>query len=165
MPRTTKTRKTSTSRAKQRPARHGRTGPGKQEAALQHARPEDRRFLTRNRDKLSPSTVRAKWLGSCKDHEDRPGQTLATRSHEVIRHWAEERGGVPATVPGSRHDGRAGVLRFRFSDRGGRLEEISWNDWFKTFDNRKLVFLFQEHMKNGNESNFFRLDSPAREDG
>jgi hypothetical protein len=33
----------------------------------------------------------------------------------------------------------------------------------KTFKKRKLVFLFQEHMKNGKQSNFFHMDSPFRE--
>lgn len=29
--------------------------------------------------------------------------------HDVIRGWAEERDAKPATVPGTEHDGRAGV--------------------------------------------------------
>ncbi len=61
----------------------------------------------------------------------------------VIQHWAAERGAQPATVPGTQHDGRAGVLRFNFAGYGGRdLEEIDWEDWFATFDDRELVFVF-----------------------
>ena len=30
---------------------------------------------------------------------------------------------------------------------------------------RNLVFLFQEHKRDGSDSNFFRLDSPKRSDG
>src|SRR5947209_9450461 len=161
----TKARKSSTGRSKGNPSKKDSRGAGNNEAVLKKTRPEDKRFLTRNRDKLSPSTLRAKWLSSPDEHEDRPGQTLATRNHEVIQDWAEQRGGVPATVAGSRHGGHAGVLRFSFSGKRGQLQEISWDDWFKTFDKRKLVFLFQEHLKNGNESNFFRFDSPMREDG
>ncbi|MBX6341750.1 MAG: hypothetical protein IRY97_04775 [Thermomicrobiaceae bacterium] len=99
------------------------------------------------------------------EHEDHPGQTLATRSHEVIKRWAEERNATPATVPGTEHGNRPGVLRFDFPGYGGQeLQHISWDDWFTTFDERNLVFLFQEHMKNGNQSNFFRFDSPEREE-
>jgi hypothetical protein len=29
----------------------------------------------------------------------------------------------------------------------------------------EVVFLFQEHKRDGSESNFFRLDSPEREEG
>jgi hypothetical protein len=34
----------------------------------------------------------------------------------------------------------------------------------KAFDERNLVFLFQEQMKDGADSNFFRLESPDHED-
>ena len=59
------------------------------------------------------------------------------------------------------------MLRFDFPgyDEGGKLEEIGWDDWFETFDARDLVFVYQEHLKNGNQSNFFKMDSPHREEG
>lgn len=117
-------------------------------------------------DQLSESTKRAKWIDSPDDHEDRAGQTLATRSHEVIQQWATERGGQPATVPGTEHGDHAGVLRINFPGYGGdNLQEISWDEWFKPFDDRNLVFLYQEHKANGDQSNFCRLDNPDREDG
>jgi hypothetical protein len=113
---------------------------------------------------LSRSTERAKSVNSPDEHEDHPGQTLATRNHDVIRQWAEARGATPATVPGTEHDDRPGVLTFDFPGYGGeRLRHISWDQWFRTFDERTLVFLFQEHLKNGRPSNHFNLDSPERE--
>jgi len=102
------------------------------------------------------------------EHEDQPGQSLATRAHEVIQAWAEdkERQGTPATVPGTEHEGRPGVLRIDFPGRSGsNLEHIGWDDWFKSFDERELVFVYQEHKKDGHPSTFFRLDNPEREDG
>ncbi len=130
----------------------------------QNASAEDRKYLKKVGDKLSASTKRAKWIGSTDEHQDHKGQSLATRSHDVIRHWAEERGAVPATVPGTEHDEHLGVLRFNFPGYGGdRLQEVSWDQWFKTFDDRQLVFLYQENLKNGNQSNFFRFDNPYRE--
>ncbi len=126
---------------------------------------EDKNFLNKYGDKLSKSTQYAKWISGTDEHEDHPGQSLATRNHEVIQHWAEERGGKPATVPGTEHDKHLGVLRFNFPGYGGQdLQEVSWDDWFKTFDDRHLVFLFQEEMKDGKQSNFFRLDNPDRND-
>ena len=108
----------------------------------------------------------AKTISSSKDHEDHHGQTLLTRDHEVIKHWAEKRKAKPATVPGSEHQGHAGVLRFDFPGYGGQsLEHISWEDWFRTFDERELNFIYQEHKSDGHESNFFRLENPNREDG
>ena len=123
-------------------------------------------FLKEHGNKLSDSTKRAQWIDSTDEHEDHPGATLATRDHDVIKQWAEERKAVPSTVPGTEHGDHLGVLRFNFPGYGGdNLQEVSWDEWFRTFDDRKLVFLYQEHKSDGNQSNFFRFDSPFREDG
>lgn len=126
--------------------------------------PEEAQFISEHAEGLSKTTQRAKWIHHAEEHEDRPGQSLATREHEVIKHWAEERGAKPATVHGSVHDGRPGVLRFDFPEYGGKnLEVIGWDDWFKSFDERELVFVYQEHKSDGAPSNFFQLDNPERE--
>jgi hypothetical protein len=126
---------------------------------------EERQFLDKNAPKLSKSTLRAKWMHG-DDRPDRNGQTLATRDPDVIRRWADARGAQPATV--ARRDGqRARTLRFDFPQNGksSRLEPIDWEEWLRTFQERDLVFLFQEKRRDGSDSNFFRLDSPKREDG
>ena len=129
-----------------------------------NARPEDREFLERNGDRLSGSTQRAKWTGTPEDRADRPGQTLATRAPEVIRRWAEERDARPATATRG-PDGGPRTLRFAFGDSGAKLEPISWDEWLGTFQERDLVFIYQEQKRDRNQSNFFRLDNPNREDG
>ncbi len=99
------------------------------------------------------------------EEEDRAGQTLVTRDHDVIRQWAERRGAEPATVEGTEHGDHLGVLRFDFPGYGGQsLRKVSWEEWFGTFDARGLNFLYQEHKSDGSDSNFFRLESPDRED-
>src|SRR6185312_1791143 len=109
-----------------------------------------RRFLEEHKDKLSDSTLRAKLITSTDEHQDKPGQTLATQSHEVIQQWASERKAEPSTVPGTEHDGRPGVLRFDFPGYGGdKLEHISWDRWFETFDARQLIFVYQEEKADG----------------
>ncbi len=124
---------------------------------------QEAEFLRRHGDKLSRTALRAKWVHSPDEHEDRPGQSLATRDHEVIMRWAADRGAVPATVgPG---DEKHPPRRLRFDFPGGAskgLRPVSWDDFFAVFDRRKLVFLFQEHLRNGNQSNFFQFDSPER---
>jgi hypothetical protein len=98
--------------------------------------------------------------------EKHPGQTLRTRDHDPIRKWAAERKATPATVPGTEHGDHLGVLRFDFPGYGGdRLREVTWDEWFATFDARDLEFVYQEHTKDGRQSNFFRLVGPDREDG
>jgi len=128
---------------------------------------EDRDFIESHND-LSDSTIRAKWIHSPEEHADHDGQMLATRSHEVIEHWTEStnRDGHPATVPGTEHGDRPSVLRIAFGQgEGGDLEEISWDDWFCSFDNRDLVFVYQDRKRDDSPSTFFRLDNPEREDG
>ena len=109
---------------------------------------------------VSSSLKYSKWIDSPEDHEERPGQSLATRNHEVIRQWAEERQAVPTTVETRQREGHAGVLRLDFPGYGGNeLGELTWDEWFETFDDRNLVFIYQEHKTNGSQSNFFRLSN------
>ncbi|HEU0115156.1 MAG TPA: hypothetical protein VFQ80_10790 [Thermomicrobiales bacterium] len=152
--------KTERKQDKATPAKHGN---GHDAIEATNLTPADRTFIDAHADRLSDSTKRAKWIHD-NEKEDRPGQTLATRDHAVIQRWAEARGGAPATVPGTEHDGRPGVLRFIFDPQSDdRLQKIGWDDWFKTFDARDLVFLFQEKKADGSQSNFFHFDSPRRE--
>jgi hypothetical protein len=98
------------------------------------------------------------------------GTSKQTTDHETIRHWAEQRGGKPAVVKGTEDGEGGGVLRINFP--GGAeetLQDISWEDFFKTFDERNLVFVYQDKTANGSESRFFKLVNatavkPARED-
>lgn len=153
--------KTRSSKKEHQP-RHGKSSDMKVKA--KNVTPEEARFIAEHAEGLSKTTQSAKWIHDPGEHEDRPGQSLATRKHEVIQHWAEERSAQPATVPGTEHDGRPGVLRFDFPEYGGqKLEKIDWDDWFRSFDERELVFVFQEHKSDGTTSNFFQLDNPQRE--
>jgi len=105
-------------------------------------------------------------VSSPDEDPERPGRSLVTTHHDVIRHWAEARKAVPATVEGTEHGDHLGVLRFDFPGYGGgdRLREVSWDEWFDTFDKRRLNFIYQEERSDGSTSNFFRLESPDRED-
>ena len=102
----------------------------------------------------------SKWIDSPDDHEDRKGQSLATRNHEVIRQWAESRKAKPSVVGDTEGRDGAGILRIDFPGHGGkRLRKVDWNDWFDTFVKRKLVFLYQEHKRDGSTSTFFKLSA------
>ncbi|HEX8938781.1 MAG TPA: hypothetical protein VF763_01350 [Candidatus Limnocylindrales bacterium] len=148
----------------------GSDGSAAVEPRPKNATTEERRFIERHKAELSKTTLRAKWTHSPDEHEDRAGQTLATRSPDVIRRWAEDRRAKPATTSTIREGERPRTLRFDFpadgqDGRGSRLKPIDWEAWLGTFQDRDLVFLYQEHRRNGGDSNFFRLDSPRREQG
>lgn len=72
-----------------------------------------------------------------------------TTNHDEIRQWVEKRGGHPAMVAASEGNGRSGgILRIDFDDPDGsedtRLHRISWEEFFKVFDDNDLAFLRQE---------------------
>jgi hypothetical protein len=126
------------------------------------AGPDDGRLRTG--DNTSRSLEYSQEVTSPDDEPERPGRSLATTHHEVIKRWAEERGGTPATVDGTEHGDELGVLRFDFGGDNGNLRTVSWEEWFSTFDSRRLNFIYQEQTSDGTQSNFFRLENPERED-
>lgn len=80
----------------------------------------------------------------------------ATTDHKVIRRWIEERQGRPARVKGTADKEGEGILRIDFAEPDASLEPISWDEFFETFDDRKLEFLHQDE-KDGRPSRFFKF--------
>jgi hypothetical protein len=80
-------------------------------------------------------------------------EAKVTTDHEEIRKWVEERGGLPARVKGT------GVLRIDYPGFSGEdtLEPITWDEFFKAFEENNLAFLYQEETKDGSESRFSKL--------
>ncbi|OKI71073.1 SAP domain-containing protein [Micromonospora sp. CB01531] len=105
-------------------------------------------------------------ITSLQDRPERPGRSLVTANHEVIQRWARDRGAKPATIAGTEREGRPGVLTFNIPGyrESSRIREITWDDWFRTFDLRGLNLIYQEQMRDGRQSNFFRTENPNRED-
>jgi hypothetical protein len=75
--------------------------------------------------------------------------------HEEIKAWAQARGGRPSKVKDVGGDG--GILRFDFQEPDDKLEEISWDEFFKIFDERKLALLEQDKTASGATSRFFKF--------
>ena len=88
-------------------------------------------------------------------------EAKVTTDHEEIRRWVESRGGKPATVRSTHKNGDPGLLRIDFPgySGAGALEPISWDEFFKKFDEKRLAFLYQEALKSGEESRFHKLVS------
>jgi hypothetical protein len=85
-------------------------------------------------------------------------QSHYTTDHDRIREWVEERGGKPTAVRGTSRRG-TGILRIDFPgySGAGKLEPISWDDFFDKFDDQNLVFLYQDRTSRGQKSNFNKL--------
>ena len=80
-----------------------------------------------------------------------------TTDHDTIRKWIEARGGVPTVVKGTEGEDGEGLLRVDFAERDEKLEEIPWEEFFATFEDRGLAFLHQDKTKDGSESRFFKF--------
>jgi hypothetical protein len=89
--------------------------------------------------------------------------TTTTTDHDEIRRWVEEHGGQPARVRGTGDGDDPGILRIDFPGGTGEdeLEHISWDEWFRKFDESGLAFLYQERKSGGEDSTFFKLVRPA----
>ena len=59
---------------------------------------------------------------------------------------------MPAVVEGT-HDGfGSGLLRIDFGEMGEDLEGISWEEFFKVFEENELAFIYQDVTEEGAES-------------
>ncbi len=87
------------------------------------------------------------------------GESKKTTDHNTIKKWTEERNGKPATVKATKNENETGILRIDFPGYTGEdsLEHISWEEFFEKFDKEKLAFLYQDNVKSGEESRFFKL--------
>jgi hypothetical protein len=81
--------------------------------------------------------------------------------HAEIRRWAEERSARPAAVRAIESNDDVGILRLDFPEHSGKLSvnEISWDDWFRKFDENDLVLVVQDQLADGRRSNFNKLVS------
>ena len=83
-----------------------------------------------------------------------------THDHDTIKAWAEKHDGVPSIVADTEDGKGGGILRIHFpknSESKSDLKEIDWETFFKTFDEQKLDFLYQDKKADGEESTFHKF--------
>jgi hypothetical protein len=83
-------------------------------------------------------------------------QAIATTDHETIRRWVEDRNGHPACVKGTQGP-RGGLLRIDFGPPEESLGRIGWEEFFDTFDDNNLAFLYQDRTASGRKSRFAKF--------
>jgi hypothetical protein len=85
-----------------------------------------------------------------------------TTDHDAIRRWAEKQGGKPAAVKRT-HGGEVGIIRIMFPNAAqsehDQLEEISWDEFFRQFEESKLALL---HDENGRFNKIIGRDTAER---
>lgn len=89
------------------------------------------------------------------------GNSKSTTDHDEIRTWAKERGGKPVSIEGTGRKKGVGVLRIDFP--GGAsdppLEPISWEAFFKKFEDADLAMVYQDETADGSQSYFCKFVS------
>lgn len=68
-----------------------------------------------------------------------------------------EPGGRPTKVRGTEGDDGEGILRIDFAEPDDKLEPVKWEEFFETFEDRKLAFLHQDETGAGQTSRFFKF--------
>src|SRR3569832_1313429 len=88
-------------------------------------------------------------------------ESHVTTDHNKISHWVEERGGCPAAVKATESKNDVGILRINFPNYGddSQLEDISCDEFFEMFEEKKLAFLYQDKDSKGHVSRFNKLVS------
>ncbi len=69
-------------------------------------------------------------------------QNVRTIDHQAIREWVEGRGGNPAVVADT--GGEGGLLRIDFGLGDEALEPVSWEEFFRIFDENGLAFVYEQ---------------------
>ncbi|MDX0439915.1 hypothetical protein GOC53_08850 [Sinorhizobium medicae] len=81
---------------------------------------------------------------------------MTTTNHDTIRKWIEAREGQPARVKNAT-EGGGGLLRVDFGKPEDTLVKITWDEFFKIFDEEKLAFLHQDMTEDGQTSRFCKF--------
>ncbi|HEX2983807.1 MAG TPA: hypothetical protein VHO28_09725 [Ignavibacteriales bacterium] len=78
---------------------------------------------------------------------------ITTDKNEIMK-WAKARGGKPAAV--KTKGGDVGILRIDFPGYSGgeSLQEITWDEFFKKFEQEKLAFLFRKKLRTERKAGF-----------
>ena len=87
-----------------------------------------------------------------------------TTDHTRIRRWVEARQGKPARVQATGQRDDVGLLRIDFpedheDEEDDELEEITWDEFFEKFDEKRLAFVYQEKTATGEPSRFNKFVS------
>lgn len=82
-------------------------------------------------------------------HMSEKTSSRITTDHKEIKEWVERRGGKPARAKEAGDNGD-GILRIDFIEGDQpeeSLEPLSWEDFFKTFEEKRLAFLYEQDEK------------------
>lgn len=77
--------------------------------------------------------------------------------HLVIKKWIDERGGQPALLVSSKGKKEPIPLAVDFGEDANNLVPLSWDEFFRIFEEDMLDFQYQEETEDGTISRFFKF--------
>ena len=80
-----------------------------------------------------------------------------TRDHDELRRWAEERGGKPSAAADAMSPIDPEILRLDFDLKDRTLDVLTWGEFFETFEEAELTFLYQDQTEDGNKSRYYKF--------
>jgi hypothetical protein len=85
--------------------------------------------------------------------------TVSTIDHNEIKSWTEERKGAPASLKEPSEEASNLILRILFNgDKNvNQAKEISWEQFFKLFEQHQLALVYKHENFGGKLSNSHRF--------
>lgn len=85
--------------------------------------------------------------------------TVSTINHNEIKNWAEERKGTPASLKEPSAEASNLILRILFDHEKNvdQVKNISWEQFFKLFEQHQLAFVYKHENFGGKNSNAHRF--------
>ena len=84
-------------------------------------------------------------------------EAKTTRDHETIRHWVEERGGKPSAAADAASPIDPGILQLEFDPNHRKPDVLTWGEFFETFEDAELTFLYEDETEEGKTSRFYQF--------
>jgi hypothetical protein len=80
-----------------------------------------------------------------------------TTDHDEIKHWVEEHDGRPALLKEETSSVTPIKIIFPEYDINDHVEEVTWTEWFREFEEEDLAFEYKEDVEEGEEVGAFKL--------
>ena len=82
---------------------------------------------------------------------------LATTDHKTILEWTRRNQGIPILKSKNERGVKEISIDFSSGSANDDAVAVTWEEWLRLFDKRKLVFLYGGHMSD-DTSPYFRLE-------
>ena len=83
---------------------------------------------------------------------------LATTDHKTILEWTRKNQGIPIMKPKNAAGIKEIAIDFSSGNTNDDAVAVTWEEWLRLFDKRKLVFMYSSHLSL-ESTPYYRLES------